>query len=227
MKTQIKRKTLLTVLSIIMMLSILIGIMPLTVNATEKSPEWVDDYTVEASCGSGNGVVGYFNGSSACINPNTGDLHYCKANFPYSEMHCAVYGIFMNSVTGNSPENVNKVINGNVFIDLDTALAVKSIDVHTHTRSKDDTPTVQGVQYFTELTYFVFDGHGLYDGRYDGDDTLKSIDLSKNTKISELRLEYVSMESVDLSANTEIVKLVLIHSSSSASSRDNGFKGLK
>ncbi|MBO5280206.1 MAG: hypothetical protein J6B55_03175, partial [Clostridia bacterium] len=207
------------------MLSILIGIIPLTVNATETSPEWVDDYTVEASCGSGNGVVGYFNGSSACVNPITGDLHYCTANFPYSEMQCAVYDIFMNSIE-NSPENVNAVINGNVFIDIDTALNVKAIDVHTHTRSKDDIPTVQGVQYFTELTYFVFDGDGLYDGRYDGDDTLKSIDLSKNTKISELRLEYVSMESVDLSANTEIVKLVLIHSSSSASSRENGFKGL-
>ena len=188
MKTQIKRKTLLTVLPIIMLLSILILVMPMMARATESSPEWVADYTVEASCGSGNGVVGYFNGSSACINPNTGDLHYCKANFPYSEMQCAVYDIFMNTIGNNSPENVNAVINKNVFIDLDTALAVKGIDVHTHTRSKDDTPTVQGVQYFTELTYFVFDGHGLYDGRYNGDDTLKSIDLSKNTKISELRL---------------------------------------
>ena len=225
MKTQIKRKTLLTVLSIIMMLSILIPVMPMMARATESSPEWVDDYTVEASCGYSGTVLGYFNGSSACIDPLTGDLHYCTANFPYSEMQCAVYDIFMNSIE-NSPENVNAVINGNVFIDLDTALDVTGIDVHTHTRSKNDTPTVQGVQYFTELTYFVFDGDGLYDGRYDGDDTLKSIDLSKNTKISELRLEYVSMESVDLSANTEIVKLVLIHSTVSASSRENGFKGL-
>ena len=62
---KIKRKTLLTVLSILMMLSMLIVVMPLTVNTTETSPEWVDDYTVEASCGSGNEVVGYFNGSSA------------------------------------------------------------------------------------------------------------------------------------------------------------------
>ena len=226
MKTQIKRKTLLTVLSIIMMLSILIPVMSIMARATESSPEWVADYTVTAGCGAAETALGVFNGSTACVHATSGELHYCKANFPYSEMQCAVYDIFMNTIGNNSPENVNAVINGNVFIDLDKALAVKNIDVHTHTRSKDDTPTVQGVQYFTELTYFVFDGHGLYDGRYDGDDTLKSIDLSKNTKISELRLEYVSMESVDLSANTEIVKLVLIHSSSSASSRENGFKGL-
>ena len=225
MKTQIK--TLLTVLLVIMMLSIMLGAMFLMASATETSPEWVDDYTVEASCDSSLTALGSFNGSSACVHNQTGELHYCTVNFPYSEMQCAVYDIFMNTIGNNSPENVNAVINGNVFIDLDTALEVKSIDVHTHTRSKNDTPTVQGVQYFTELTYFVFDGDGLYDGRYDGDDTLKSIDLSKNTKITELRLEYVSMESVDLSANTEIVELVLIHASTSTSSRENGFKGLK
>ena len=223
MKNQ--KKSILVIFAVILMLTMLNVVIPLTVNATGTSPEWVDDYTVEASCGTANTMLGYFNGSSACIHASTGDLHYCTANFPYSEMQCAVYDIFMNSIE-NSPENVNAVINGNVFIDLETALDEKGIDVHTHTRSRDDTPTVQGVQYFTELTYFVFDGDGLYDGRYDGDDTLKSIDLSKNTKISELRLEYVSMESVDLSANTEIVELVLIHSTSSASSRENGFKGL-
>ena len=129
MKNQ--KKSISVIFAVILMLTMLIVVIPLTVNATGTSPEWVDDYTVEASCGSGNGVVGYFNGSSACINPNTGDLHYCTANFPYSEMQCAVYDIFMNSIE-NSPENVNAVINGNVFINLDTALAVKGIDVHTH-----------------------------------------------------------------------------------------------
>ena len=220
-----KKNRLFLSVAAIVMLSILIAVISMMASATETTPEWVEDYTVEASCGSAGTMLGYFNGSSACIHTSTGDLHYCTANFPYSEMQCAVYDIFTNSFE-NSPENVNAAINGNFFIDLDSALAVKRIDVHTHTRSKDDTPTVQGVQYFTELTYFVFDGDGLYDGRYDGDDTLKSIDLSKNTKITELRLEYVSMESVDLSANTEIVKLVLIHASSSTSSRENGFKGL-
>ena len=105
MKTQIKRKTLLTVLSILMMLTMLIVVMPLTVNATETSPEWVDDYTVETSCGSGYGVVGYFNGSSACIHASTGDLHYCTANFPYSEMQCAVYGLF----TGDYLNNIHRL----------------------------------------------------------------------------------------------------------------------
>jgi hypothetical protein len=60
MKTQIKSKTLLIVLSITMMLSILVGIMPLTARATETSPEWVADYTVTAGCGTAETTLGVF-----------------------------------------------------------------------------------------------------------------------------------------------------------------------
>ena len=123
-------------ISFLLMIAMLLGVFAithLTANATGTSPEWVDDYTVEAPCGTANTMLGYFNGSSACIHASTGDLHYCTANFPYSEMQCAVYGLFTGDYLNNSPENVNAKINGSIFMDLDTAHAVTSIDVHTHT----------------------------------------------------------------------------------------------
>ena len=61
---KIKKKAISVIFAVILMMSMLIVVMPLTVNATETTPEWVADYTVEASCGTANTMLGYFNGSS-------------------------------------------------------------------------------------------------------------------------------------------------------------------
>ena len=211
-------------LAFLMSVVMLFGMMPLTVFATE-APAWIADYTVEASCGTENTTLGIFNGSSACINANTGDLHYCNANFPYLEMQCAVYTAFCNELS--TIDKVNASINTQVFMDLEKALQTVSLDVHAHTRSKNETPTVQGVQYFTGLTYFLFDGSGMYDGRYDGNDTIQSIDLSKNTQLKELHLYYFSMEGIDLSANSALKRIEFRHSADSASSRETKYNGLE
>ncbi len=41
---KIKKRSISAIFAVILMLTMLIGVMPLTVNATETSPEWVADY---------------------------------------------------------------------------------------------------------------------------------------------------------------------------------------
>ena len=130
MKAQIKMKSFLTVLSVIMILSMLLGIMSLIASATEASPEWVDDYTVEASCDNSGTTLGNFNGSSACIDATTGDLHYCTANFPYLYMATHIYYFFTHDSSASVAKR-EEALNTDIFMDLETALNVLSINVST------------------------------------------------------------------------------------------------
>ena len=227
MKKQAKRWALLAVLSFLLLLGVTLAV---AATAAEESPAWVADYTVEASCGRAGVVLGSFNGSSACVDAMTGHLHFCSANFPYSEMANTVYDEFTNDLSWSS-EKMDATFNSDVCMSEQRALEVKVVDIHAHTRSKDETPTAQGIQYFTELVRFVYDGYGIYDGRYDDEDTMQSVDLSKNTKLKELELHYFSMEGIDLSANTELEKIMLLHESvgsiAADTSKYNGLARMK
>ena len=221
MKTRIGNRILSFVLCIVM----LVGMLPATVFA-EESSAWIADYTVTATCGCENTMLGTFNGSSACVHSTTGHLHYCSVNFPYSRMASSVYTKFTNDYLWTA-EKMAAAMNADKFMSPEDARSILGIYVNADTHTKDETPTLQGVQYFTELTFLQYDGQYMYDGRYNDGDSITSINLSKNTKLQELELLYFSLESIDLSANTALKSIKLAHASESAGSRQTKYNGLK
>lgn len=203
-----------------------LGITLTGVTADEASPKWIADYSVTSSCGAANTALGSFNGSSACVNSSTGDLHYCTANFPYSELAHSLYRAFTDDYSWTA-DKMAEAMNKKYFMTLEDAREFKSLDVNVTTKTKNETPTLQGIQYFTEILSFKYSGEYMYDGRYDDGDSITSIDLSKNTKLKDLRLWYFSLEGIDLSANTALEYLELRHSTDTASSRNTKYNGLK
>ena len=185
---QIRKRTLALVMALVMLLGTLVG----GVAATEDS----EQASLGASEACAGHMLGIFSGVPACVN-DAGALHICENNFPDENFRAYVLGL-AGAEDG--------------YFTAQECEDILSIDVYNN-----DIYSLQGVEFFTSITYLSCIWNYITDLNVDNNVKLKTLncggnqiaalDLSRNINLEILKCDSSQLSKLNVSNNYALIEL--------------------